>query len=77
MSEKESNSRRLQDPEAQLEQALIDEFLRTRGHDSHSVESLAEHERTRLLQDASIYAAAKLTEVEARARFVHELHGDK
>ena len=64
-----------QDPEAQLEQALIDEFLRLRGHDATSVERLPADERLRLLQGASAYAAGKLAEIEARARYVHELHG--
>jgi hypothetical protein len=76
MSANESNPGPSEDPEARLERALIDEFLRRRGHDSVSVERLAERERTRLLQDASIYASGKLAEMEARARFVHELHGD-
>lgn len=77
MTDSESSSPPLQDPEGQLERALIDEFLRTRGHDARSVKTLAEDERKQLLRDASVYAAAKLTEIEARARFVHELHGDK
>jgi hypothetical protein len=64
-----------QDPEAQLEQALIDEFLRMRGHDARSVEALPADERMRLLQGASVHAALKLAEIESRARFVHELHG--
>lgn len=76
MSDQASNPRPIQDPEGPLEQALIAEYLRTRGHDSRSVERLPEPERRQLLQEASTYAAAKLTEVEARARFVHELHGD-
>jgi hypothetical protein len=67
--------RPLRDPDRQLERALIDEFLRTRGHDSTSVESLPVDERQRLLQGASIYAGGKLTEIEARAHYVHELHG--
>ena len=66
----------MQDPEGPLEQALIAEFLRMHGHNSRSVERLPEPERRRLLQDASTYAAAKLAEVESRARFVHEMHGD-
>ena len=77
MSANKSNSSPSEDPEARLERALIDEFLRTRGHDSVSVERLPERERTPLLQDASTYAAGKLAEMEARARLVHELHGDK
>jgi hypothetical protein len=76
MSEQESSPHPMQDPEGPLEQALIAEYLRTQGHDSRSLENLPDLERRRLLQDASTYAAAKLTEVEARARFVHELHGD-
>ena len=64
-----------QDPEGQLERALIDEFLRVHGHNATSVASLPAEERTRLLQAASIHACARLTEIEARAHFVHELHG--
>ena len=64
-----------QDPEGQLERALIDEFLRTHGHDARSVAALPADERIRLLQDASVHACARLTEIEARAHFVHELHG--
>lgn len=75
MGMKEPNPR-LQDPNGQLEQALIREFLRARGHDSRSVERLPEDERRQLLREASIHAAGKLTEVAARAHFVHELHGD-
>ena len=76
MSEQEANPRPIQDPEGPLEQALIAEFLRMRGHDAQSVKRLLEDERQRLLEEASTYAAGKLTEVGARARFVHELHGE-
>jgi hypothetical protein len=61
-------------PEAALEQAFIDAFLRTHGHDAKSVERLPEDERRRLLEDASVYAGLRLSEVEARAHFVQELH---
>jgi hypothetical protein len=67
--------RPLHDPDGQLERALIDEFLRTRGHDSTTVESLPVDERLRLLQAASVNAGGRLTEIEARAHYVHELHG--
>src|SRR5205823_4480335 len=76
MSAIEDDSRPLHDPEAELERALIDEFLRSRGRDRASLELLPPDERQRLLQEASLYAAARLTEVEARARFVHDLHGE-
>ena len=61
----------------QLEEALIEEFLKARGHDRHSVQALPEDEARELLTDASVYASSKLSEVEARAHYVHELHGDK
>ena len=66
-----------QDPEGQLERALIHEFLRLRGHDATSMAALPAGERTRLLQEASVHACARLTEIEARAHFVHELHGTR
>lgn len=65
----------VRDPEGQLERAFIDEFLRAHGHDPRAIDALPEHERKTLLREASVYAAGKLTEVEARAHFVRELHG--
>jgi hypothetical protein len=65
------------DPTEQLEEALIDEFLRARGHDRHSVHALPEDQARQLLTDASVYASSKLSAVEARAHYVHDLHGDK
>ena len=71
----EPGVRQMKDPEAQLEQSLIEEFLRGHGHDLQSVRALPEHEATRLWHQAAAYAGAKLAEVEARAHFLHELHG--
>ena len=63
-------------PESQLEEAFIAEFLRARGHDEVSMKALPAEERKHLLEEASVYAGGRLTEIEARAHFVHELHGD-
>ena len=65
------------DPMDQLETALIDAFLKAHGHDRQSVHALPEDQARRLLADASVYASSKLSEVEARAHYVHELHGEK
>jgi hypothetical protein len=65
------------DPTEPLEEAFIDEFLRARGHDRHSVHTLPEDQARQLLTDASVYASSKLSAVEARAHYVHDLHGDK
>lgn len=66
----------LEDPESLLERAFIEEFLRARGHDPHGLDTLPEDQRMHLLQAASVYAAGKLAEVEARAHFVREIHSE-
>ena len=73
---KEPGQQPLQDPNGPLESELISEFLRTRGYDLRSLERLPEDDRRRLLRQASMHAAGRLTEIEARAHFVDELHGD-
>ena len=61
-------------PLAQLEQALMREYLLMRGHDAQSLEKLPELQRDALLKEASTYASDKLCEIEVRSRFVHGLH---
>lgn len=63
------------DPHAQLEQAFIAEFLKTRGHTLESLHKLPAEEARRLMTEASIYASTHLAEVETRARFVEEVDG--
>ena len=67
----------MEDPEGRLETALIEEFLRGRGMDASALHALPAEEKRHVLAEASAYAAAKLAEVQSRAHFVHELHGDK
>jgi hypothetical protein len=64
----------VEDHEAKLERALIEEFLRTHGHALQNMDSLPEDARRQLLRDASIYAAGRLAEIEARAHYVKEIH---
>jgi hypothetical protein len=75
MSRDPSDMPEMQDKYAQLERAFIDEFLRTSGHDRHTVDALPPEKRIALLTQASEYAAVKLAEVEARAHYVHDIHG--
>jgi len=56
-----------------LEQSLINEYIGARGHDPDALSALPAAKRHTLLKDASIYASAKLCEVESRAHFVHEI----
>ena len=65
----------LQSPLGNLERTLIDEFLRLRGIDREALDKLSEAERHTLLAEASSYASSRLTEIESRSHYVHELHG--
>jgi hypothetical protein len=69
--------RPIEDQMAHLEQALIEDFIRKGGHDPAHLELLPPADREALLKRASTYAAARLAEVEARAHYVHEIHGDR
>ena len=71
----ESDARGLQDPEEQLECALIDEFLRAHGYDWPALDALPDAEARRVLTEASVYAGTKLAEIESRAHFIHSIHG--
>lgn len=53
----------------------MDEFLRAHGYDATRVSELPSAERERLMTRAAAYASGRLSEVECRAHFVHELHG--
>ena len=62
----------LPSPDRTLMRALIDEYLQMRGVDRLSVESLPDTERTWLLNEAALFAAARLAEIEARADLVRQ-----
>ena len=76
MSINDPDARATEDPTAHLEQALIEDFIRTHGHDPASLYEMPIDQRDRLQKEAAAHAAAKLAEVASRAHFVHELHGD-
>lgn len=61
------------DQTAELEQAIISEFLEKRGHTLHSAQQLPEAERHALMREASLHASMKLAEVETRAQDVDDL----
>lgn len=66
----------VEDRNAILEKALIEEYLREKGFTLETVKSLPAMLAEKLLREASQYASLKMEEVEARARFVKELHDD-
>ena len=61
-------------PLDQLEQALIEQFIRMRGYDPAKLTELAPDALRALLKDASTYACGKLTEVESRSHYLDDLH---
>ena len=64
----------LESPHGGLERALIDEYLRIRGYDHHALHELPVPVREELLAQASLYASSRLSEVDARSRYIHEIH---
>jgi hypothetical protein len=61
------------DVHAALERALIQEYLRERGHSGETVSRLPSGEQARLLRAASSCASLRLAEMESRARLLEEL----
>ena len=64
----------LEDPEARLERALIDQYLQERGCSLRTVDQRPPEERRALLTQASQYAAGRLAEIDARAHYIHDIH---
>jgi hypothetical protein len=64
----------IEEPLAELERALIDEYIRSAGHDPQALRARGDEAAHKLLIAASVYAATKLTEVESRAHYVRDLH---
>jgi hypothetical protein len=60
---------------AELERALIVTYLRRRGYTLGSVDNLPRDEAQAILKAANTYAALRLTELEARMRYLDALHG--
>lgn len=61
-------------PFAQLERALINEYLLANGYDPADLWNWTDPEARRLRAAAATYAAAKLAEVESRAHYIQDMH---
>ena len=66
----------LEEPHSELERQLIATYLAQTGHDYHSLVGRGDDAARKLLADAALYASERLSEIEARSHYVHELHGD-
>ena len=76
MSIKDSDAPIREDQTAHLELALIEQFIRARGFDPARLHEMPDTDRAELQKEAAAHAALKLAEMESRAHYVHELHGD-
>ena len=70
------NAEHVDDPNAVLENALIEEYLKEKGYSREGLKKLPAKLVEKLMKEASQYASLKMEEVEARAHLVKELHED-
>jgi hypothetical protein len=63
----------LEEPLAELERQLISAYLTESGHDLHELLARTDDDARRMLVAASQFASQKLSEVEARAHYLHSL----
>ena len=73
----DNDSRPLEEPLARLERELIDAYIKGAGYDPVALRARDDDEARRLQADASVYASARLTEVESRWHYVHRLRGEE
>lgn len=66
----------IEDSNAVVENALIEEYLKEHGYSHESLKKLPPKLVKKIMQEASQYASLKMEEVEARAHFIKELHED-
>ena len=59
---------------AALERALIDEYLQSLGYSQATLGVLPREQAEALLKQASTYASGRMTEVESRYHYVHDIH---
>ncbi len=73
MSEKDVKKTGAEDPHYLLEKTHILNYLSAKGYTLEKLKELPEAEAKALLAEASIYASAKMAEVETRAKFIDNI----
>ena len=66
----------VEQPLAELERQLIGAYLAGAGQNFHALLMRDDAGARTLLADASRYASEKLSEIEARSKYVRTLHGE-
>ena len=67
----------LEEPLAELERLIIDDYLRKAGHDASVLRARTDAEAKDLLTMAAAYASGRLSEVEARLHYLRSLRGQE
>ena len=70
------DNQQMEDPNAVLENALMEEYLHEHGYSLEKLKELPKEMVEQLMKDATRYASLKMEEVKARAHFLQELHDD-
>ena len=66
-----------EEPLAELERHIIDEFVRGAGYDPADLRNRSDAKAREILTLASSFAAGRLTEVEARMHYLRSLRGQE
>ncbi|HEY5617790.1 MAG TPA: hypothetical protein VIK60_07580 [Vicinamibacterales bacterium] len=66
----------LEEPLAELERQLISAYVAGAGQDLETLLARDDEDARKLLAEASLYASARLTEVESRSHYLHKLRGE-
>lgn len=69
--------RPIEEPLAELERLIIDDFVRGAGHDPSTIHGRTDAASKQLLANAATFAAGRLAEVEARMHYLRKLHGQE
>jgi len=75
MATKQPDLPPIDEPLAEIERQLIGAYLAGAGHDLHELLTKDDDGSRRLLAEAGRYASEKLSEIEARSRYVQALRG--
>jgi len=67
------NTEPMEDRNAMLERALIEEYLNDKGYTHEDLKKLPAEVVEKLMKEASQYASLKMEEVASRAKFIKEL----
>lgn len=72
--EVDMDNQQMEDPNAVLEKALMEEYLHERGYSLEKLKELPKEMVEQLMKEATRYASLKMEEIQARAHFVDEIH---